>query len=149
MAVAPPPMDLVVNVTVNGKPLVDAINACSFCGKGLREVGRLIRGPGRNICDECCWLCFDLLFESPGTLFAIAEGCSAALLRLVEAPWDYGTSVGGRTGKEKSPYSKCPGCGLSADLDVNRLDPAWHYNIEMPCPWVLAARTLLGMEAFV
>ena len=34
---------------------------CSFCGKGIREVKRLIAGETCHICDECTTLCFSLL----------------------------------------------------------------------------------------
>jgi ATP-dependent Clp protease ATP-binding subunit ClpX len=38
--------------------------ACSFCGKGQREVRRLIAGPPTvHICDECVGLCNELIAE--------------------------------------------------------------------------------------
>lgn len=40
-----------------------AIEACSFCGKGRREVKRLIAGPKVSICDECVALCGEILRE--------------------------------------------------------------------------------------
>jgi ATP-dependent Clp protease ATP-binding subunit ClpX len=36
---------------------------CSFCGKEVAEVGRLISGPGVSICDECVALCNRILEE--------------------------------------------------------------------------------------
>ena len=36
---------------------------CSFCGKGQREVRKLIAGPGVYICDECIQLCNDIIEE--------------------------------------------------------------------------------------
>lgn len=36
---------------------------CSFCGKGQREVKKLIAGPGVYICDECIDLCNDIICE--------------------------------------------------------------------------------------
>lgn len=36
---------------------------CSFCGKGQREVKKLIAGPGVYICDECIDLCNDIIVE--------------------------------------------------------------------------------------
>lgn len=36
---------------------------CSFCGKGQREVKKLIAGPGVYICDECIDLCNDIIIE--------------------------------------------------------------------------------------
>ncbi len=37
--------------------------SCSFCGKGQREVKKLIAGPGVYICDECIGLCNDIIAE--------------------------------------------------------------------------------------
>ena len=36
---------------------------CSFCGKGQREVRKLIAGPTVYICDECIELCNDIIAE--------------------------------------------------------------------------------------
>jgi ATP-dependent Clp protease ATP-binding subunit ClpX len=36
---------------------------CSFCGKGQREVKKLIAGPTVYICDECIGLCNDIIAE--------------------------------------------------------------------------------------
>jgi hypothetical protein len=36
---------------------------CSFCGKGQREVKKLIAGPSVFICDECIGLCSDIIAE--------------------------------------------------------------------------------------
>jgi ATP-dependent Clp protease ATP-binding subunit ClpX len=36
---------------------------CSFCGKGQREVRKLIAGPTVYICDECIRLCNDIIAE--------------------------------------------------------------------------------------
>ncbi len=36
---------------------------CSFCGKGQREVKKLIAGPSVYICDECIQLCNDIIAE--------------------------------------------------------------------------------------
>lgn len=36
---------------------------CSFCGKGQRQVRKLIAGPGVYICDECIDLCNDIVDE--------------------------------------------------------------------------------------
>src|SRR5438445_9884402 len=35
--------------------------SCSFCGKGQREVRKLIAGPTVYICDECIKLCNDIV----------------------------------------------------------------------------------------
>jgi len=37
--------------------------SCSFCGKGQREVKKLIAGPTVYICDGCIKLCNDILAE--------------------------------------------------------------------------------------
>ncbi|MCC7380637.1 MAG: ATP-dependent Clp protease ATP-binding subunit ClpX [Deltaproteobacteria bacterium] len=37
--------------------------SCSFCGKGQREVKKLIAGPTVYICDECIRLCNDIIAE--------------------------------------------------------------------------------------
>lgn len=42
---------------------------CSFCGKPHGEVRKLIAGPTVHICNECIWLCLDVLaHESPRVL---------------------------------------------------------------------------------
>ncbi len=38
--------------------------SCSFCGKGQREVRKLIAGPTVYICDECIALCNEIIEES-------------------------------------------------------------------------------------
>ena len=40
--------------------------ACSFCGKTQHEVVRIIAGPNVWICDECIWLCVDIIGEEEG-----------------------------------------------------------------------------------
>jgi ATP-dependent Clp protease ATP-binding subunit ClpX len=37
--------------------------SCSFCGKGQREVRKLIAGPTVYICDGCVRLCNDILAQ--------------------------------------------------------------------------------------
>ena len=37
--------------------------SCSFCGKGQREVKKLIAGPTVYICDECIKLCNDIIAD--------------------------------------------------------------------------------------
>ncbi len=36
---------------------------CSFCGKAKAQVGRIVSGPGVNICNECVELCNEVLEE--------------------------------------------------------------------------------------
>ena len=40
-----------------------AINSCNFCGKGQKEVLKLISGPQVYICNECIDLCNEILIE--------------------------------------------------------------------------------------
>ncbi|MBW2240659.1 MAG: ATP-dependent Clp protease ATP-binding subunit ClpX [Deltaproteobacteria bacterium] len=40
--------------------------SCSFCGKGQKEVRKLIAGPTVYICDECIELCNDIIAEEYG-----------------------------------------------------------------------------------
>ena len=37
---------------------------CTFCNKANHEVKQVIAGPSVYICDECVWLCDDILRES-------------------------------------------------------------------------------------
>jgi ATP-dependent Clp protease ATP-binding subunit ClpX len=41
---------------------------CSFCGKSSEEVGRMVTGPGVNICDECIGMCNEILVEDKSKL---------------------------------------------------------------------------------
>jgi len=45
---------------------------CSFCGKGQREVRKLIAGPTVYICDECVNLCNEIMAEEFETSFDIS-----------------------------------------------------------------------------
>ena len=52
---------------------------CSFCGKASEDVGRMVTGPGVNICDECIAMCNEILAEDKskapaGTTVASAKG---------------------------------------------------------------------------
>ena len=44
---------------------------CSFCGKGQKEVRKLIAGPTVYICDECVNLCNEIMAEEFDTSFDI------------------------------------------------------------------------------
>ncbi len=44
---------------------------CSFCGKNQGQVKQLVAGPGVYICDECIWLCMDIIGDE---LSAPSEG---------------------------------------------------------------------------
>jgi ATP-dependent Clp protease ATP-binding subunit ClpX len=37
--------------------------ACSFCGKGVDQVEKIIQGPSVHICNECVGLCNEVLEE--------------------------------------------------------------------------------------
>jgi ATP-dependent Clp protease ATP-binding subunit ClpX len=64
-------------------PSGDAKNKiyCSFCKKSQDEVRKLIAGSTVFICDECVWLCVEILAESGET----AEEARAALATLRKA----------------------------------------------------------------
>ncbi|MDY0000736.1 MAG: ATP-dependent Clp protease ATP-binding subunit ClpX [Polyangia bacterium] len=50
--------------------------SCSFCGKGQREVKKLIAGPTVYICDECVSLCNDIIdeeFQRESSLLELAS----------------------------------------------------------------------------
>jgi len=59
---------------------------CSFCGKGQREVKKLIAGPSVYICDECIDLCNDIIREEGQKAGGAATGPagSAALPKPAE-----------------------------------------------------------------
>jgi ATP-dependent Clp protease ATP-binding subunit ClpX len=42
---------------------------CSFCGKSVDKVGKLIAGPGDvYICDGCVGICYDLVIQDKRTV---------------------------------------------------------------------------------
>lgn len=45
----------------------DKLLYCSFCAKSQYEVAALIAGPMVFICDECIYLCHDIVSEKRGT----------------------------------------------------------------------------------
>ncbi|MCK4706296.1 MAG: AAA family ATPase, partial [Gammaproteobacteria bacterium] len=49
---------------------------CSFCGKSLHEVKKLIAGPSVYVCDECVELCNDIILEE------MEEETSSAIRKL-------------------------------------------------------------------
>jgi ATP-dependent Clp protease ATP-binding subunit ClpX len=49
----------------------DDILKCSFCGKGQKEVRKLIAGPTVYICDECVTLCNEIMAEEFESSFDI------------------------------------------------------------------------------
>jgi ATP-dependent Clp protease ATP-binding subunit ClpX len=61
-----------------------AKSTCSFCGRPEEGVGKLIKGPGVFICDECVRLCDDLLVRdgrhgAPAPVARPAVGTAGAL----------------------------------------------------------------------
>ena len=48
---------------------VDDGRCCSFCGKKVHEVAKLIAGPQVFICDECISLCVGIIQSSDDTFF--------------------------------------------------------------------------------
>ncbi len=61
---------------------------CSFCGKGQRQVRKLIAGPGVYICDECVDLCNEILDEE-------FEGDTEVRLSELPKPKDINTFLNG------------------------------------------------------
>ena len=49
----------------------DELLKCSFCGKGQKEVRKLIAGPTVYICDECVGLCNEIMAEEFESAFDI------------------------------------------------------------------------------
>lgn len=49
----------------------DDVLKCSFCGKGQKEVRKLIAGPTVYICDECVTLCNEIMAEEFDSSFDI------------------------------------------------------------------------------
>ena len=45
-------------------PVPKKVLSCSFCGKTQCEVKELIAGPSVFVCDECIWLCNDIIDDS-------------------------------------------------------------------------------------
>jgi ATP-dependent Clp protease ATP-binding subunit ClpX len=37
--------------------------ACSFCGKSSEQVSKIITGPGVHICNECVFMCYNIMLE--------------------------------------------------------------------------------------
>ncbi len=50
----------------------DELLKCSFCGKGQKEVRKLIAGPTVYICDECIGLCNEIMAEEFDPAFDIS-----------------------------------------------------------------------------
>jgi ATP-dependent Clp protease ATP-binding subunit ClpX len=57
------PSDLACHRGVSRRDTRNINLSCSFCGKGQREVKKLIAGPTVYICDECIRLCNDIIAE--------------------------------------------------------------------------------------
>jgi len=37
---------------------------CSFCGKNIKQVAKIITGPGVGICDECVLICYEIVVDT-------------------------------------------------------------------------------------
>ena len=46
-------------------PTVAATRPCCFCGRSVRDVDRLVAGPGVDICGGCVDLCQRAIVENP------------------------------------------------------------------------------------
>lgn len=46
-----------------GKANLHPTHKCSFCGKTNKEVAHIIAGDGVCICDECVYLCVEIIFK--------------------------------------------------------------------------------------
>ncbi len=62
---------------------------CSFCGKGPRQVKRLIAGPGARICDECLAVCQEIIddgraAEEPGKTASSTQAAAHAAAKVTE-----------------------------------------------------------------
>ncbi len=45
-------------------PRIRKVLSCSFCGKTQHEVKELIAGPSVFVCDECVWLCNEIIDDN-------------------------------------------------------------------------------------
>lgn len=68
------------------KPFGPEDLTCSFCGKGRKEVRKIIAGPLVYICDECVGLCSDIIAEE-GDQEAKARANLRTRLHELEAKW--------------------------------------------------------------
>jgi ClpX C4-type zinc finger protein len=57
-------------ITASGKKKL----SCSFCGKGEKQVPRLITGSGANVCSECVQLAVDILNDEGITRRSTGRG---------------------------------------------------------------------------
>ncbi len=55
---------------------------CSFCGKTQKEVKKLIAGPSVFICDECVFLCMEIIFDQDDGDYEIVRKCSGSSWKL-------------------------------------------------------------------
>jgi hypothetical protein len=49
------------------RPEAPDLAHCSFCGKSADEVGKIVAGPGVNICDECVALSHSIIEATLGS----------------------------------------------------------------------------------
>lgn len=43
-----------------------ATHKCSFCNKDNTEVKQMVAGPGVSICNECVFICVDIMINGLG-----------------------------------------------------------------------------------
>lgn len=48
---------------INENANMHPTHKCSFCGKNNNQVRKIITGEGVCICDECIFLCVDIIFH--------------------------------------------------------------------------------------
>jgi serine/threonine protein kinase len=66
----------------------DKLLKCSFCGKTLRQVKKLITGPGVYICDECIDVCNEIIEEELSeSLLAMKDQQHQQVLSSLERPY--------------------------------------------------------------
>jgi hypothetical protein len=54
---------------------------CSFCGSPQSQVFRLIAGPGVYICDQCVYLCLEIVEQMPRSEYLASLKAQVQLLR--------------------------------------------------------------------
>lgn len=61
---------------------------CSFCGQAPPQVFRIISGPGVYICNECVYLCLEILEEEPRNDYvaSLKAEVQRLLLKLAKPP---------------------------------------------------------------
>ena len=102
----------------------DSYLACSFCGKGQREVRKLIAGPTVYICDECIALCNDIIDEE---LERDGGRCTMAVPRPSEIKEELDSYIIGQDGAKKvlsvavhNHYKRVATRGVVDDVELQK-----------------------------